>query len=45
MTRVEVLAQAYNVPASEVERWPLGVQNAMHRNAIRRGWLLAEVAA
>lgn len=41
MTRVEAVAQAYGLSSGEVERWPGTVVDVMHRNALRRGWLVA----
>lgn len=41
MTRVEAVAQAYGLTVADVERWPGSVVETFHRNAVRRGWLVA----
>lgn len=40
MSLIEVLAELYSLPIHEVTKWPEQVQNVLHRNAIRRGWLI-----
>ena len=40
MTRADALAEVYSLPPAEVDRWPAAVQDVLHRNAIRRGWLM-----
>lgn len=43
MTRVGLLAEVYSLPPDDVARWPVAVQIVLHRNAIRRGWLVPEI--
>lgn len=41
MTPAEIVAQAYGLDASDVERWTDATVEVFARNAQRRGWLVA----
>jgi hypothetical protein len=39
-SRANTLAEVYSLAPAEVDRWPEPVKNVLHRNAVRRGWLM-----
>lgn len=45
MSPAEIVAQAYAVPVADIERLPDGIVTILWRNAVHRGWLVAEDAA